>query len=1011
MTVYGQIGSSAQPLGALNINTTGDTELSGAVYAASLNKAGSGRTDIDGGLVSTSGAQTYGGGVELGGDTTLASTVGGDIDIAGAISNDAQSNLTVSATNGNIGIGGNFAVGTNSYGPTPIGDVTLNASGAVTLGSSSAPIQADVRSLTVNAGSFDASTSTTSFTCAGTLSATGLCTTGGTRINVSGASELDGPISGPGGLEKNGDGKLIITGQNSYTGDTAVDGGILEIGGNGSLGGGTYGGNINVIGQLRDNSSTNQTLTGAISGPGFINDVGSGTLTLASLSNANHYNFTQVYVLPDGSTTSAYGSTPTLGYALYTNAGGTTAYSDTTPTGTASLTGAPTSTRHVGNYAVSYAGGLSFASERYYIVNGSIGTWQITPRTVTLTASKPYDGSSLFSGAAVSGAVNGDTLPARLNGNIDTGNANAGSYAVSSSALSLVSSDYQLPASFTANITKVLLTVTPDAQTRLYGQANPTFTETMSGFVNGENASVVAGNASGSTAATSTSGVGTYAIKGSVAGLSAANYDFTATTGTLTIGKAHLSVTADNQTRLYGQANPAFTQTVTGFVNGEDASVLSGAPGTASSTATAGTGVGRYGIAADAGTLSASNYDFTPVQGTLTIDKAHLTVTADKQTRLYGQDNPAFTQTITGFVNGETVSVLSGSALGTSTASSASGVGSYVITAGTGTLGSANYDFATANGTLTVDKAHLIVTADNQARLYGQDNPTLTQTITGFANGEDASVLAGSAGIATTAATRTSAQGIYVITASTGTLASANYDFGAADGVLSVRAAVQPPMPPVQTGLPIADPAAPPSPPPPPLVLPPLVVPPAPVTPVMSNDPAATGTTVPPPVADTSAVSPVDSGHGIKAPVQKPPATASNGGIAVHMPKDVVSDAGSEPAPETRLADGSLAIKVTVLLLPNTETSGTVAVSVPRDIASSGSFRFAVPDQAFGRAAGGPIETRLASGAALPGWLRFDAPTRSFVVSGAPESALPIVVRLILQDGLSTLVTITATDH
>ena len=36
----------------------------------------------------------------------------------------------------------------------------------------------------------------------------------------------------------------------------------------------------------------------------------------------------------------------------------------------------------------------------------------------------------------------------------------------------------------------------------------------------------------------------------------------------------------------------------------------------------------------------------------------------------------------------------------------------------------------------TVDKAHLSVTADNKTKVYGNANPPLTATISGFQNGE-----------------------------------------------------------------------------------------------------------------------------------------------------------------------------------------------------------------------------------------------------------------------------------
>ncbi|PIQ51638.1 MAG: hypothetical protein COW02_13705, partial [Comamonadaceae bacterium CG12_big_fil_rev_8_21_14_0_65_59_15] len=129
-------------------------------------------------------------------------------------------------------------------------------------------------------------------------------------------------------------------------------------------------------------------------------------------------------------------------------------------------------------------------------------------------------------------------------------------------------------------------------------------------------------------------------------------------TGGHTINKAPLTVTADNQTRLYGAANPTFTTTVTGFVNGETAGTAAGfsGSGSASSTATPATSVGSATISASAGTLAATNYDFTNlVNGTLTINKAHLTVTANNQTRLYGQTNPTLTTTVSGFVNSETL--------------------------------------------------------------------------------------------------------------------------------------------------------------------------------------------------------------------------------------------------------------------------------------------------------------------------------------------------------------------
>ena len=63
------------------------------------------------------------------------------------------------------------------------------------------------------------------------------------------------------------------------------------------------------------------------------------------------------------------------------------------------------------------------------------------------------------------------------------------------------------------------------------------------------------------------------------------------------------------------------------------------------------------------------------------IAKAHLTVTADNKSKAYnGSPFTAFTVTITGFVNGETVAVVSGSATYTGTAVGATLPGTYTIT-------------------------------------------------------------------------------------------------------------------------------------------------------------------------------------------------------------------------------------------------------------------------------------------------------------------------------------------
>ena len=125
---------------------------------------------------------------------------------------------------------------------------------------------------------------------------------------------------------------------------------------------------------------------------------------------------------------------------------------------------------------------------------------------------------------------------------------------------------------------------------------------------------------------------------------------------------------------------------------------------------------------------------------TLTITPVVLLVTAADATRVYGAANPTMSDTITGFVNGETLATsdLTGTPSNSTTATLTSKVGAYPITSTVGTLKSTDYTFSFQPGTLTVTPALLTVAAVDATRAYGISNPTLPYTLTGFANGETA---------------------------------------------------------------------------------------------------------------------------------------------------------------------------------------------------------------------------------------------------------------------------------
>jgi hypothetical protein len=113
----------------------------------------------------------------------------------------------------------------------------------------------------------------------------------------------------------------------------------------------------------------------------------------------------------------------------------------------------------------------------------------------------------------------------------------------------------------------------------------------------------------------------------------------------LTVNKAPLTVTANNTSRAVGAANPTFTASYSGFVDGETTAVLSGSPAF-STTATTSSPVGLYPITVTLGTLSAANYTFTFVNGTLSVIQAP-SVSITNTSTVTGSHSAGYTLTIT----------------------------------------------------------------------------------------------------------------------------------------------------------------------------------------------------------------------------------------------------------------------------------------------------------------------------------------------------------------------------
>ncbi len=186
-----------------------------------------------------------------------------------------------------------------------------------------------------------------------------------------------------------------------------------------------------------------------------------------------------------------------------------------------------------------------------------------------------------------------------------------------------------------------------------------------------------------------------------------------------------------------------------------------------------------------------ANYNVTYQNGPLTVTPAPLTITADNVSKTFGSvltggaGSTAFTTT--GLKNSETVSTVT-ITYGAGAAAVAN-TGTYntsvIPTAATGgTFNPVNYTINYQAGNITVTPAPLTVTADNKSKIYGDINPPLTITYTGFVNSDGIAQLTMQP-TAITTATQASHVGQYPIIVSGGI--ASNYTFGYVNGILTVN--------------------------------------------------------------------------------------------------------------------------------------------------------------------------------------------------------------------------------
>jgi gliding motility-associated-like protein len=175
-----------------------------------------------------------------------------------------------------------------------------------------------------------------------------------------------------------------------------------------------------------------------------------------------------------------------------------------------------------------------------------------------------------------------------------------------------------------------------------------------------------------------------------------------------------LTITANNATKTYGATqNTALSSTAftyTGSMNSETVGSVVLTYGTGSAaTAIVNTYTDQVtASAATGGTFLASNYTITYQTGDIIVVPAPLTITPDNKTRYFGDTDPVFTVTYKGFVNNESIAQLTSQPVTSTTASLASPIGKYPITARG--VSAANYSINYVAGVLNIVGKPLIVT-------------------------------------------------------------------------------------------------------------------------------------------------------------------------------------------------------------------------------------------------------------------------------------------------------------
>ncbi|MCR4874217.1 MAG: hypothetical protein K5923_00570, partial [Clostridia bacterium] len=369
----------------------------------------------------------------------------------------------------------------------------------------------------------------------------------------------------------------------------------------------------------------------------------------------------------------------------------------------------------VGDYTITPSG---YTAENYAITF-TPGTLTVSAKAITISINvkeSTYGDAQVTLTADESEILHGDTGVYTLSCEVAPTTA-VGSYNIVGAD---TSDNYTITFTNGTNaytVNQAALTITADNKAVTYGDAIPAYSVSFVGLKNNETNAVLGGSVAYACTYAQYSSVGDYTITPS--GFTSSNYAITFTPGTLTVAAKEITIAIESKESTYGDAQVTLTADESAILNG-DTGVYSLACEVAPTT-----NVGTYDIV---GTDTSDDYiiTFTNSTNAYTVNKAALTVTADNKAVTYGDAVPAYSVTITGYVNNETVLVLGGSVSYTCTYAQFSPVGDYTITPSGYT--SLNYAITFTPGAVTVETKDIEVTIDNKTSVYGEALLSLTST-------------------------------------------------------------------------------------------------------------------------------------------------------------------------------------------------------------------------------------------------------------------------------------------